>query len=203
MRLKLLLIATVVVLLHSSFRKGQKAISMVGKEITPFVLPGVDGRQHGLSDFPEAKGYIVIFTCNHCPFARLYTDRFNALAARYSGLGVPVLAINPMDTLAYASETFDEMKRFAAEKAYHFPYLQDADQQIARRFGAAHTPQAYVLWQEDGKWIVRYQGAIDGNGQHPEQAKPFVAMVVDSLLIGAQPPFTEQLSLGCAINYRK
>ncbi|WP_344821801.1 thioredoxin family protein [Rurimicrobium arvi] len=190
-------------LLMASFRTEPKRIVMLGKEAPAFSLTATDGRIVQLHDFDSAKGLIVVFTCNHCPFARLYTDRFNALADRYTPLKVPLIAINPMDSLLYETETLEGMRVFAASMQYHFSYLQDRTQQVAAAFHATHTPQVFVLWRENSKWIIRYQGAIDNNGQHPELAAPFVAQAVDALLRGDTIAQPERLSLGCEINYRK
>lgn len=199
--MKRIVYLTLAVLLCTAFRKEKQKVPMVGKEVPSFALPGINGETTGPGNYPLAKGFIVVFTCNHCPFARLYTERLNALARQY-GDTVPLIAINPMDSLLYASETLSDMRDFAAQAQYNFPYLRDATQSVARTFSASHTPQAYVLWKEGEKLIVRYQGALDDNGQHPEKATPFVQRVVAALLAQQELPYTEKLSIGCTINYR-
>lgn len=196
----LLIIAITPLLLSSG--KRDKQVSAIGKEVQHFSLPGADGKIISTGSYAHAKGFIIVFTCNHCPFAKLYTARLNALNTKYKKLGVPLLAINPMDTLVYEDEGIGNMRKWARSQRYNFPYLQDGAQSVAKMFYAQHTPQAYVIWKEKEKWIIKYSGAIDDNGQHPELAKPFAGNAVDELLQGKQPSTAETVSLGCSINYR-
>lgn len=199
-RLSLLTIVLLSFLLCSN--KSGKRPSALGKEIANFSLRNIDGKTFSLNDDKTAKGFIVVFTCNHCPFAKLYTGRFNALDKKYKALGVPLLAINPMDTLVYEEESFEKMKKKAHTEKFSFPYLQDNLQTVAKAFNANHTPQAYVIWKENGKWLVKYSGAIDDNGQEPQKANPFVANAVNELLHSKPVSNPETLSFGCGINYR-
>jgi thiol-disulfide isomerase/thioredoxin len=150
---------------------------------------------------PETKGLVLIFTCNHCPFARLYTERLNALADQYRPLGVPVVAINSMDTFLYEDETFPYMQEKAAAEAFRFAYLQDASQQWGRRMQAQSTPSAFVIWKEKKGWVIKYSGSIDDNGENPELATPFVGQAVDALLKGTVVPLPKTKTFGCAITY--
>jgi peroxiredoxin len=173
------------------------------KEIPDFTLRNVDGRMISTADFPNVKGFAVVFTCNHCPFAKLYTERFNALHQKYTPLGVPLLAVNSMDSLVYEEESFALMQTLAREADFQFPYLQDAAQTVGKAFDAAHTPHAFVVWKEAGKWHIKYSGAIDDNGEEPAKAKPFVANAIDDLLAGRAVREPETESFGCRIFYRK
>ena len=146
---------------------------------------------------------MVVFTCNHCPFAKLYTNRYNQLNNKYSKLGVPLIAINAMDTLLYDEESFALMQQKAKTEKFNFPYLYDATQAVGKDFGANHTPHAYIIWQENKQWIVKYSGGIDDNGDHPEKAKPFIANAVNTLLQGKKIANPETQSFGCKIFYRK
>ncbi len=176
---------------------------ILGMTIPDFSLPGIDGKQFSTPKHTGAKGFIVVFSCNHCPFAKLYTSRLNALHSKYSTLGVPLVVINSMDSLLFEQETFPQMKSRARENQYHFPYLQDASQQIAKMFKASKTPQAFVVWKEDNKMLIKYVGAIDNNGEHPEQATPYLANAVDELLSGKPVTIGNTPSLGCSIYIRK
>ncbi len=177
--------------------------SMLGKHVRSFSLKNVDGQMLNLDAQSTARGAMVVFSCNHCPFARLYTARLNELSDRYAAKGVPLYVINPMDTAVYAEEGFANMQLFAREHDFHFPYLIDPSQSVAREFQARHTPQAYLLWKENGEWTIRYNGAIDDNGEHPEEATPYLANAVDQMLSGQAVVTGETHSLGCRINYRK
>ncbi|MEI7801084.1 MAG: thioredoxin family protein [Bacteroidota bacterium] len=177
--------------------------SDIGKVIPDFDLRNVDGKMISTSDYKNAKGFIVIFTCNHCPFAKLYSKRMNDLNKKYSALNIPLIAINSMDTLIYAEESFSKMKLKAKSESFNFPYLQDALQTAGKNFGAEHTPTAYVIWKENNQWKIKYKGSIDDNGENPQIAKPFVANAVDELLNEQPVTNSETQSFGCAIIYRK
>lgn len=187
----------------AAFRNTQEQVSVIGREVKDFRLPNTAGGFTSLADYPQAKGFIIVFTCNHCPFAKLYTARLNMLQQVYSRLQVPLLAINPMDTAVYSEESMMEMKKKTRSAGFTFPYLQDASQAVAKNFQATHTPAAYVIWKSGNKWIIRYSGAIDDNGQHPEQATPFAGRAVNDLLSGKTVAQPETVSLGCAIHYKR
>lgn len=172
--------------------------------VQEFRLRNVDGKFVGLQDFPSAKGFIVIFTCNHCPFAKLYPARLRALSEKYAALGVPLLAISSTDTVQYEIDGFEEMARRSRKDKYNFPYLQDGDQRVAQDFGAQKTPHAYVIWKANDAWVVRYNGAIDDNGGDASAVtQRYVADAVDALLAGKSVATTETKSIGCQIYFRK
>ena len=98
-----------------------------------FRLRNVDNRMISLESYPNAKGFILVFTCNHCPFAKLYSKKLIELNEKYEALGVPLLAINPMDTLVYEEESFELMQEKAKIDKFTFPYLQDASQEVAKK----------------------------------------------------------------------
>ncbi|MEN9339334.1 MAG: hypothetical protein RIQ62_646 [Bacteroidota bacterium] len=173
------------------------------KIIHDFHLKNVDGKMVSLSDYKEAKGFIIIFTCNHCPFAKLYSKRMNDLHSRFSKLNVPLLAINSMDTLVYEEESYALMIQKVKKDKFKFPYLQDDTQEIGQAFGAEHTPMAFVIWKVNNEWVIQYKGAIDDNGMHAKQAKPFIANAVNELIADKKvsEPLTQ--SFGCRIFYRR
>jgi hypothetical protein len=181
----------------SGFKSAREVI------ILDFSLQNVDGKGISTADFTTAKGFIVIFTCNHCPFAKLYTKRMNDLSDKYGALNVPLIAVNSMDTLIYQEEVFTEMIEKAKNDSFKFPYLQDASQSVGKSFGAKHTPTAYIIWRENNQWKVKYKGSIDDNGENPQLATPFIANAVDELLMGKPVSNPETESFGCAIFYRK
>jgi peroxiredoxin len=155
-------------------------------------------------DYKDAVGMIVVFTCNHCPFAKLYTDRLNALHRQYSNQHIPLIAINSSDTLMFESETYAHIKTYAQEHHYLFPYLCDAGQTVAKNFKAEKTPHAFVLWREGGKWVIKYNGAIDDNGAEPTQVKhAYITEALQALLGGKPVANPVGYSIGCAIHYRK
>lgn len=173
------------------------------KRVDDFTLRNVNGKNVSTQDYKDAKGFIVIFTCNHCPFAKLYTNRFNELNTKYSNFNVPLIAINSMDTLLFEEETFELMQQKAKKEKYNFPYLQDVKQDVGKEFDAQHTPMAFVIWKENNEWIIKYKGAVDDNGAHPKLANSFISKAVDELLNGKSVSNSETQSFGCAIFYRK
>lgn len=183
---------------------GMSFSPITGKIIQDFKLKSVDGKYVSLKKYPQAKGFIIVFTCNHCPFAKLYPPRMNALNSKYSKLGVPLIAISSTDTITYDEDTYPSMVRKAKQEKFNFPYLFDGQQQVAKKFSAQKTPHAFVIWKEDGKWVVKYNGAIDDNGGEPEQVEnPYVAQAVDALLAGKTVAQKETKSIGCQIYFRK
>jgi peroxiredoxin len=157
-----------------------------------------------LSDYKEAKGFIVIFTCNKCPMAKFYSQRLNQMDAKYKKMGVPLLAVNSMDTLAYADESFKLMQKKIKKEQLTFPYMQDKKQNVAKEFKATHTPQAFVIWKnKSGKFVIKYQGAIDDNAGEPEKAKHhFLTDAVDELLQNKEVTTSKSESFGCRIFFR-
>jgi peroxiredoxin len=175
-----------------------------GRVVNDFRLVNTDGKFVSLKDYADAKGFIIVFTCNHCPFAKLYPPRLNDLNMRYKPMGVPVIAISSTDTIVYEEDAYPEMVERALKGKYNFPYLFDGMQKVAKDFTAQKTPHAYVIWKESGSWVVKYNGAIDDNGAEPEKVKNrYVANAVDALLQGKILETEETKSIGCQINFRK
>ncbi len=172
--------------------------------VADFKLENVDGKQVSLSNYPDAKGFIIIFTCNHCPFAKLYPKRFNEMNSKYKALGVPLIAISSTDTISYEEDTYSKMRQKSNKEHFNFPYLFDGNQVVAKDFKAQKTPHAFVIWKINGNWIVKYNGAIDDNGMEPEKVKThFVSNAVEELLNGKEVTERETKSIGCQIYLRK
>ena len=174
------------------------------KTVSNFELTGVTGQKISTANYNDAKGFVVIFTCLHCPFAKLYDDRLNQLNAKYSKLHVPLLLINSSDTIMFPNESLANMARIAKAKKYTFPYLFDPSQKVARDFNAEKTPHAFVVWKEKNQLVIKYSGAIDDNGAHPSEVKTtYVANALDDLLNNKPVAVASGRSIGCAIHYRK
>lgn len=172
--------------------------------VKDFSLQNVDGKVISTKDYKDAKGFVVIFTCIHCPFAKLYHERLNQLNAKYSKLHIPLLLINSSDTIMFANECLPNMAKVAKEKKYSFPYLFDPSQIVAKDFKAEKTPHAFVIWKENNQWVIKYNGAIDDNGAQPELVKtPYITNALDELLAGKPVSIKEGYSIGCAIHFRK
>jgi len=172
----------------------------IGDVAIDFSLPNVDGEMVSLADFEDAKGFILIFTCNTCPYSVAYEDRIIALDMAYKSKGYPVIAINPNDPAAIDGDDLADMKVRATEKGFSFPYLQDVGQQVYPQYGATKTPHVFVLQKEGKNNIVRYIGAIDDSSRKPNKVKKrYVEQAVDALLAGKSPSTTTTKAIGCSI----
>jgi peroxiredoxin len=175
----------------------------LGDAVANFRLKNVNGQMVSLSDYAGKKGVIVVFTCNHCPFARAYEDRIGALDQKFSPQGYPVVAINPSDPVAYEDDTFEQMQERARSKNYTYPYMADATQTVAHDFGATRTPHIFVLKNQGGKFTVQYIGTVDDNPQDPTGVtKRYVDDAVTNLLAGKPVVITTTKAIGCAIKWK-
>lgn len=175
----------------------------VGDEATDFELKNIDGKMVSLAGMEDAKGYIVTFTCNHCPYAKLYEDRLIALHNEFAEKGYPVVAINP-NVLTQEDDSFEKMIERATEKEFPFVYLSDEDQNITKTYGATKTPHVYVLSKNNGKLKVEYIGAIDDNAKSAEEAsETYVADAINDLLAGKKVSKKEAKAVGCSIKWKK
>jgi peroxiredoxin len=183
-------------LVHNGYKIGDIA--------TDFRLKNIDNKMVSLSDFKEAKGYIVIFTCNHCPYAKAYENRIIGLNHKYAPKGYPVIAINPNDPKAEPQDSFEGMQQRATEKGFTFPYLFDEGQKIYPQYGAVRTPHVFVLQKENGKNVVRYIGAIDNNyADANDVSHKYVEDAVDELLSNKPVLLTSTVAIGCSIKAQK
>ena len=175
------------------------------KLIKNFTLKSVDNKKVSLNDYKDAKGFVVVFICNKCPMAKLYSERLNKINEKYKTQKVYLLAINSMDTLAYAEESFKLMQKKATKDKFNFPYLQDKKQVVAKQFNATHTPQAFIIWKnkESNKFLIKYQGAIDDNATEPENAgNHYLTSAIDDLLQNKPVAKPKTDSFGCRIFFR-
>ena len=169
----------------------------IGDTATDFKLKSVDGKMYSMSDFKDAKGFIIVFTCNHCPFVKKYEDRINALAKKYKPQGYILLAINPNDPTVQPEDSFELMKVRAKEKGFVFPYLFDDGQKIYPQYGATKTPHAFLL---DKNHIVRYIGAIDDNVDSADDVKEkYLENAITALENGKTPSPETTKAIGCSI----
>ncbi|MFA8300457.1 MAG: thioredoxin family protein [Hyphomicrobiales bacterium] len=172
----------------------------VGDKVKDFHLKNVDGNYISMKDYPDAKGFIIIFTCNHCPYVKLYEDRIIKLNDEFVDKGYPVITISPMSPVEYPEDSFDNMVKLAEEKGYTFPYLYDDGQKVYPDFGATKTPEVYVVQKEGDDYILKYTGAIDDNVEHPEKVEVrYTANAVNALLNNQAFRPMETKAIGCTI----
>lgn len=196
-----LVLAVIVISLITAFTvNSDKEGYKVGDVATDFRLENVDGRMVSHSDYDEAKGFIVIFTCNHCPYSVANEERIIALDRMYKPKGYPVIAINPNDPAAQPEDSFEKMRVRAKEKGFTFPYLFDEGQKIYPQYGATKTPHVFVLEKNGNKNIVQYIGAIDDSSRDEKAVKEkYVEDAVNALLEGKKPEVTYTRAIGCSI----
>lgn len=172
----------------------------VGDVAEDFSLKNIDGKMVSLSDYDKAKGFIVIFTCNTCPYAVMYEDRIIDLNKKYADKGYPVIAIMPNNTDVKPGDNLEAMRQRAKDKGFTFPYLIDEGQTVYPKFGATKTPHVFLLQKADGSNIVEYIGAIDDNYKDASAVTTkYVENAVDALLEGEAIPETETRAIGCSI----
>jgi len=194
--------AALLVLFISAFalnNMAQKGYG-IGDLADDFSLKNIDNSMVSLADYKDAKGFIVTFTCNTCPFAVLYEDRIQALNEKYGSQGYPVIAIMPNNTDVKPGDNMQAMKQRAQEKGFTFPYLIDKRQKVYPKFGATKTPHIYVLEKTKKGNVVKYIGAIDDNHEDASAVKiKFVENAVDALLKGEEVMQKETKAIGCSI----
>ena len=172
----------------------------IGDVAEDFSLKNIDGKMVSMTDFKGAKGYIVTFTCNTCPYAVMYEDRIIALNKKYAPLGYPVIAIMPNNVDVKPGDALPEMKKRAEKKGFDFPYLIDEDQSVYPKFGATKTPHVFILEKTKEGNIVKYIGAIDDNYKDAALVRTkYVEEAVDALLSGKNVSQEETKAIGCSI----
>jgi len=200
----------------------------IGDTVKDFRLINTDGKMVSLADFKKAKGFIVIFSCNHCPYSIIYQQRMLALDKKYKPLGFPVIDISADDpavlypkaivgfangavnSLSFDStasaplDSYEYMVKQASEEHYTFPYLYDETQMVARAFGAERTPEAYVLMRRGKNLKLCYKGAIDDNSDDSSAVKQhYVEDAVNALLNDKPITITQTKAIGCRIAWKK
>lgn len=164
-------------------------------------LKNVNGKSLSIDDVKGKKGTLVVFTCNHCPWAKAWEERIVALGNKYSARGVGVVAINANDPEAFPEDGFASMQERAKQRGMKYPYVVDETSDVARAFGASRTPEAFVF-DASGKLV--YHGAVDDNSREPD--KVTAHYLNDALLAvssGKAVAVGETKSMGCSIKYRK
>ncbi len=172
----------------------------IGDTASDYSLPSVDGTTVSLSDYTDAKGVIVVFTCNTCPYAKAYEGRIMDLDKKYASKGFPVVAINPNNPELQPGDSFDAMKARATSQEYTFPYVLDVDQEVYPKFGATRTPHVFLLEKSGDSLVVRYIGTIDDNYGDPGAVKTrYVEAAIEALLAGKPVPMEITKAIGCSI----
>ena len=170
----------------------------IGDSAPAFTLPDTEGVQHSLPN-GTVPATVVVFTCNHCPYALAWHDRIMDVARDYAGRGVRFLAINSNDAARYPRDSYEAMQERVRNEDWPLPYLHDETQQVARDYGARVTPDVFVL---DGEGKLRYRGAPDADYSDPTQNAAWLRDALDSVLGGNTPDPAETEPVGCSIKWK-
>ena len=171
----------------------------IGSEAPKFILIGTDDKMHSYDDLKGKKGTLVIFTCNHCPFAVAYEDRLIALAKEFQARGVGVVAISNNDAEVFADDGFAEMKVRAKDKGFNFPYLYDESQAVALQYGPMVTPHIFLF---DAKNILSYRGRIDDSAKEKKVESRELRDALSALVAGKKIAVSETTAFGCSIKWK-
>lgn len=200
-RINLTLIAAIAAVNMSLFAQSGY---QVGDKARDFRLKSVDGKMISMADQAKVKGYLLIFSCNTCPYVVAYEDRIIALHNTYAPKGFPVIAINPNDAARSAGDSFENMKIRAKSKNFPFPYVHDETQAVAKAYGATNTPQVYLVVKEGSDFVVNYIGAIDNNYRDASDVtKRYVEEALEAILAGEAIKEARTKAIGCTIKWRK
>jgi len=172
----------------------------IGSLAPDFNLPATDGKKYSLKTFADKKALVIVFSCNHCPYVQAYEDRIIEIQKNYSK-DVQVIAISSNEAENYPEDSFENMKARAQMKKFNFPYLHDETQNVAKAYGATHTPEIF-LFDKERKMV--FHGKIDDNWQEPQSVKSkYLRNAIDELLSGKQISVPETFTIGCTIKWRK
>ena len=176
-----------------------------GDPAPEFELPGTDGETYSLADFADHRALLVVFTCNHCPYAQAKMDALNGLADAYDD--VAVVGINPNDSEEYPDDSAERMQELVADGTIQYDaYLRDESQEVARAYGAVCTPDPFLFRNEDDGFELAYHGRLDdatGPDERPSGEPGFeMAGAIESVLAGVPVDQQFRPSRGCSIKWK-
>jgi peroxiredoxin len=173
----------------------------LGSTAVNFDLQGVDGKKYSLDNFNGKNALVIVFSCNHCPYAQAYEQRIIQLQEDYKPRNVAIIAINSNDDTNYPEDSFPNMVKRASERHYNFPYVRDQTQDIARKFGAICTPHVFLF---DKNRKLQYKGRIDDNWKDSSAVKTRdLRNAIDAILEGSIPTVQETRPYGCSIKWKQ
>jgi peroxiredoxin len=171
----------------------------IGDRAPDLTLPDTDGTERAL--LGDGQPSVVVFTCNHCPYALAWHDRIVQAASDYEPRGVRFLAVNPNDAQRYPADSLAAMReRVAGDGGWPLPYLRDETQEAAREYGARTTPDVFVL---DAEGRLRYRGAPDADHMDPSLNAVWLREALDALLAGEDPARPETDPVGCSVKWKQ
>lgn len=171
----------------------------LGDAVPPLELPDTSGTMHGLPEPGEAAATVVVWTCNHCPYALGWHDRIVSAGNEYAARGVRTLLVNSNDPERYPADSPEAMRERVEREAWTLPYLWDETQEVARAWGAQATPHVFVV---DSELRLSYEGAPDADYRDPTQAAAWLRSALDAVLAGEDPDPAETEPVGCSIKWK-
>lgn len=172
-----------------------------GATAPDFALPATDGKEYSFARNKGARGTVVIFACNHCPYVMAYDERINALAKEFQPKGVAFFVINANDTKNYPEDSFTKMQEKAQKLQLAYPYLRDETQQVATAYGAGCTPEVFCF---DATGTLCYTGRVDENMEEPAKARQrYLWDACVALVNGTAPTLKETHAIGCSIKWSR
>jgi hypothetical protein len=173
--------------------------STIVREVPPFSLPGVDGRDHSLEDYGDADVLVLIQSCNHCPYVQSWEGRMVGIQRDYADRGVRLVAINSNDAGYQPADSFEHMQERARERGFNFDYLYDEDQSLARALGSERTPEVFAF-DRDRKLV--YHGAIDDNRDEGSVTQHYLRDALDAVLARREPQLADTPPVGCTVKWK-
>ena len=175
-------------------------MSIAISETAPaFSLPGVDGSDHSLSDYDDARVLVLVQSCNHCPYVQAWEGRLIAIQHDYAERDVRIVAISSNDVASHPEDSFEEMQVRAREQGFNFDYLYDESQDVARALGSERTPEVFVF---DGDRKLVYHGAIDDSRNETAVTAHYLRDALDAALAGTVPAVADTMPVGCTVKWR-
>ena len=175
-----------------------------GDKAPLFELKSVDGKMISFNSYPSAKGFVVVFMANSCPYSRAYEQRIVELHKQFAPLHYPVVAINSNDPKLSSSDSFIKMKERAKARHYSFPYLSDDQQIVADLYGARSTPQVFIIVKKEDDYVIAYTGAIDNDASNKNPQKTnYASDALNALVNNQKPAIASTRAIGCSITRKK
>jgi len=182
-----------------------QTVTLTAGAAAPFVkLKNVDNKMLSFDDYPNAKGFIMVFMSNSCPYSKAYEARIQAMNKRYTVLQYPLIAINANNPEISPENSFANMQAYAKQQGFAFPYLCDEKQEIADKYGARSTPQVFVITKRGDQYTIEYTGAIDNDTQNNKADKiNYLDNAMTALLNNTKPAVTQTKAIGCSISRKR
>ena len=171
----------------------------LGTMAPAFDLPATDGSSYSFDSLSAGNGAVIVFTCNHCPYAKAWEDRILDIGREYADRGVATVAISSNNAMEYPADSFDEMRARAEAKNFSIPYLYDESQAVAHAYGAERTPEVFLF---DAGRNLRYHGAVDDHQDETKVGSHYLREAIEAVLAGEEPAVTKTAAVGCTIKWK-